>query len=106
MIQFTNEEIEALQAKIARDLGYKLVDHRLELYCVPLDDAAARACRFDLVIFHCDGVFVDSEIISCREHAALLTELGYPISAEQVFERFLGRATHDTTREVEAELGR
>ena len=62
--------------------------------------------RFDLVIFDCDGVLVDSEIISCREHAALLTELGYPISADQVFERFLGRATHDTTREVEAELGR
>uniref|UniRef100_Q07V67 HAD-superfamily hydrolase, subfamily IA, variant 3 n=1 Tax=Rhodopseudomonas palustris (strain BisA53) TaxID=316055 RepID=Q07V67_RHOP5 len=62
--------------------------------------------RFGLVIFDCDGVLVDSEIISCREHAELLTELGYPISAEQVFERFLGRATHDTSREVEAELGR
>jgi Fur family ferric uptake transcriptional regulator len=27
-----------LQAEIARKLGYKLVDHRLELYCVPLDE--------------------------------------------------------------------
>jgi Fur family transcriptional regulator, ferric uptake regulator len=27
-----------LQADIARKLGYKLVDHRLELYCVPLDE--------------------------------------------------------------------
>jgi HAD superfamily hydrolase (TIGR01509 family) len=62
--------------------------------------------RFGLVIFDCDGVLVDSEIISCREHAALLSELGYPITADQVFERFLGRATHDTTAEVEAELGR
>ena len=62
--------------------------------------------RFDLVIFDCDGVLVDSEIISCREHARLLTELGYPISADQVFERFLGRATHDTMAEVEAALGR
>ena len=35
---FTNEEIEKLQAEIARKLGYKLVDHRLELYCIPLDD--------------------------------------------------------------------
>ena len=34
----TSEEIEKLQAEIARKLGYKLVDHRLELYCVPLDD--------------------------------------------------------------------
>ena len=35
--------------------------------------------RFDLVIFDCDGVLVDSEIVSCREHARFLTELGYPI---------------------------
>jgi len=34
----TSEEIEKLQAEIARKLGFKLVDHRLELYCVPLND--------------------------------------------------------------------
>ncbi len=39
VIEFTSEEIEALQAEVARKLGYKLVDHRLELYCVPLDEA-------------------------------------------------------------------
>ena len=38
VIEFASEEIEKLQAEIARKLGYKLVDHRLELYCVPLDD--------------------------------------------------------------------
>ena len=38
VIEFQSEEIEKLQAEIARQLGYKLVDHRLELYCVPLDD--------------------------------------------------------------------
>jgi Fur family transcriptional regulator, ferric uptake regulator len=35
VIEFENEEIEALQREIARRLGYKLVDHRLELYAVP-----------------------------------------------------------------------
>ncbi|WP_269584390.1 Fur family transcriptional regulator [Roseibium sp. Sym1] len=39
VIEFRNEEIEALQDFIARKLGYKLVDHRLELYGVPLDPA-------------------------------------------------------------------
>ena len=42
VIEFANAEIERLQEKIARDLGYKLVDHRLELYAVPIkgdDDA-------------------------------------------------------------------
>ncbi len=36
VIEFRNEEIELLQKKIAESLGYQLVDHRLELYCVPL----------------------------------------------------------------------
>jgi len=38
VIEFQSEEIERLQREIARKLGYKLVDHRLELYCVPLDE--------------------------------------------------------------------
>ncbi|MEM1396031.1 MAG: Fur family transcriptional regulator [Pseudomonadota bacterium] len=37
VIEFVNKEIEALQNKIAEELGYKLVEHRLELYGVPLD---------------------------------------------------------------------
>lgn len=40
VIEFRNEEIEAIQEVIARRLGYRLVDHRLELYAVPLDDKA------------------------------------------------------------------
>ncbi len=39
VVEFHNDEIEKLQEKIARELGYKLVDHRLELFCVPLDEA-------------------------------------------------------------------
>ena len=38
VIEFTNAAIEALQQEVAKQLGYKLVEHRLELYCVPLDD--------------------------------------------------------------------
>lgn len=36
VIEFQNEEIEGLQREIARRLGYNLVDHRLELYAVPI----------------------------------------------------------------------
>ena len=32
IIEFTNDDIEKLQKKVAEKLGYKLVDHRLELY--------------------------------------------------------------------------
>lgn len=36
VIEFRSEEIEALQDAIAEKLGYRLIDHRLELYAVPL----------------------------------------------------------------------
>jgi Fur family ferric uptake transcriptional regulator len=39
VIEFVNKEIEKLQERVALELGYKLIDHRLELYAVPLDDA-------------------------------------------------------------------
>ena len=38
VIEFVDESIEALQEAIARRLGYRLVDHRLELYGIPLED--------------------------------------------------------------------
>ena len=38
IIEFQSEEIERLQTEVARKLGYRLVDHRLELYAVPLGD--------------------------------------------------------------------
>src|SRR5690554_1001234 len=42
VIEFVNEEIERLQEEIARELGYALVDHRLELYGVKLEEAERR----------------------------------------------------------------
>ena len=38
VIEFVDPEIEELQAAIARRLGFRLVDHRLELYAVPIDE--------------------------------------------------------------------
>jgi Fur family ferric uptake transcriptional regulator len=38
VIEFVDAEIEALQEAIARRLGYRLVDHRLELYGLPVDE--------------------------------------------------------------------
>ncbi|MCG8440928.1 MAG: transcriptional repressor, partial [Caulobacterales bacterium] len=36
VVEFVNEEIERLQERVAKELGYELVDHRLELYGRPL----------------------------------------------------------------------
>jgi HAD superfamily hydrolase (TIGR01509 family) len=62
--------------------------------------------NFDLVIFDCDGVLVDSETISCRAHAETLTRHGYPITAERVLERFLGVSDREARLIVEAEISR
>ena len=38
VVEFKSDEIEKLQVEIARKLGYRLIDHRLELYGVPLSE--------------------------------------------------------------------
>jgi HAD superfamily hydrolase (TIGR01509 family) len=62
--------------------------------------------KFDLVIFDCDGVLVDSEVISCRAHAEVLSRHGYPITEQQVLERFLGVSDRAARLIIEAETGR
>jgi len=42
VIEFRNEDIEALQGLVAEKLGYRLVGHRLELFAVPLAGKAER----------------------------------------------------------------
>lgn len=42
VVEFQSEEIEKLQAEIARKLGFRLIDHRLELYGLPLKDDDSR----------------------------------------------------------------
>ena len=48
--------------------------------------------RFGLVIFDCDGVLVDSEVLSCACLAEMLCRHGYDIDLEGVFDAFLGRS--------------
>jgi HAD superfamily hydrolase (TIGR01509 family) len=60
----------------------------------------------DLIIFDCDGVLVDSEVISSHAHAETLTRHGYPITAEQMLVRFLGVSDREARLTIEAELGR
>ncbi|MDF2369454.1 MAG: HAD family phosphatase [Rhizobiaceae bacterium] len=45
---------------------------------------------FDLIIFDCDGVLVDSEIIAAQLEAKLLTDAGFPIDAAEMVERYAG----------------
>jgi HAD superfamily hydrolase (TIGR01509 family) len=47
----------------------------------------------DLIIFDCDGVLVDSELLSCRCLSEVLAEFGLALSVEQALELFLGRSS-------------
>ncbi|AZO59094.1 HAD family phosphatase [Mesorhizobium sp. M1A.F.Ca.IN.022.06.1.1] len=55
----------------------------------------------DLVIFDCDGVLVDSEIIAARVEAELLTSAGYEISPEELAETYAGLTFKDILMRVE-----
>lgn len=58
---------------------------------------------FDLIIFDCDGVLVDSEIIAAQVESRLLTEAGYPISVQEMGERFAGMTWRNILLQVEKE---
>ena len=57
----------------------------------------------ELVIFDCDGVLVDSEIIAARVEAGLITAAGFPIEAEELAERYAGLTFKDILMEIERE---
>ena len=67
---------------------------------------AAAGRRFDLVIFDCDGVLVDSERLSVRLDVELLARLGWPLTEAEIIERFVGRTDAAMRAEIEAHLGR
>jgi HAD superfamily hydrolase (TIGR01509 family) len=59
----------------------------------------------ELVIFDCDGVLVDSERLAVRVEAALLGELGWPLSQAEVIERFMGRSQAFMLEAIQERLG-
>jgi HAD superfamily hydrolase (TIGR01509 family) len=66
---------------------------------------AAEASR-GLIIFDCDGVLVDSEIIAHQLLAQMMTDLGRPMTTAEAVQKFAGRSLADTLPLIEASLGR
>ncbi len=58
-----------------------------------------------LLIFDCDGVLVDSEVLACRIDAEVLTEIGVPYTADEIARRFVGVSMKDMIGRIEAERG-
>ena len=59
---------------------------------------------FDLIIFDCDGVLIDSELLSVQADIACLAEYGIEMSAEEITERYTG--TSGMLADLEARYGR
>jgi HAD superfamily hydrolase (TIGR01509 family) len=62
--------------------------------------------RFELLIFDCDGVLVDSELITNRVFVGMLNELGLRLSLDDMFERFVGRSMPQCLSMIKELLGR
>jgi HAD superfamily hydrolase (TIGR01509 family) len=62
--------------------------------------------RFDLVIWDCDGVLIDSERLAIRTEAQILTELGWPLTEADVVELFVGRSSLYMQTVIEEHIGR
>lgn len=59
-----------------------------------------------LIIFDCDGVLIDSEIIAAEVNSEILREYGYDITAAEMNSRFVGLTGPQIVAIIEEELGR
>jgi len=59
-----------------------------------------------LIIFDCDGVLVDSEPLVQRVEMAMIAELGWPITREEMFDEHLGRDWATVETNIERHIGR
>lgn len=57
----------------------------------------------ELIIFDCDGVLVDSEIIAARIEAEIISEAGFPITPEDLAARYAGLTFPDILKRIEME---
>lgn len=58
-----------------------------------------------LLIFDCDGVLVDSEVLACRIDAEVLTRIGIPYTADEIMAQFVGGSLKDMMARIEADRG-
>ena len=58
----------------------------------------------NLVIFDCDGVLIDSEVIACRADSLELAEIGIEMSAEEVVRRFTGVSMREMHAAIETQF--
>jgi HAD superfamily hydrolase (TIGR01509 family) len=79
--------------------------HALDDTRLAPDTVAGVSPALELVIFDCDGVLVDSESIAAELEEEMFAEIGMPMTAEEIRERFLGRSSAYTNAAIVEHLG-
>ena len=67
--------------------------------------AGDRGLGWDLVIFDCDGVLIDSELLTIDVEVALLSEEGIAITSDEIIERYVGISMKAMIADLEARFG-
>lgn len=62
--------------------------------------------QFEAILFDCDGVLVDSELITNRVLHAMLNESGWTLSEDECMRIFIGKTVRSETARIEAETGK
>src|SRR5205823_14845969 len=70
-----------------------------------LDREKLAIMRWNLVIFDCDGVLIDSELLSIRADRECLAECGIELSVEEILERYTGISFAGMVADLEARHG-
>jgi HAD superfamily hydrolase (TIGR01509 family) len=102
-LQFRRAPAKLLASRIPAMPAVRLSFRPASCKGAAFPNKASNMDGFDLIIFDCDGVLVDSEIIAADVESKLLTEAGYPISVEEMAERFAGMTWKNILLQVERE---
>lgn len=71
-----------------------------------MTDHSSTAPRFDAVVFDCDGVLVDSELLSMKVSHRIVVDLGWDVDIDTMMRTFVGCSHEYFVEQVERELGR
>jgi HAD superfamily hydrolase (TIGR01509 family) len=72
---------------------------------MPRTSRAAASPGVDLIVFDCDGVLVDSEVLACRAVVDTLAAFGHAATAESIAERFTGMSNRDMYAALAIDVG-
>ncbi len=70
-----------------------------------MTSAPASPAPFDLLVLDCDGILVDSEVISVRVDQRVLADLGWELDIEEIVHRFVGKSEANFISTIERHLG-